>query len=152
MVARLPVARDQVATLPGDVRPVAAGGGATDRAALLSTAADARAALDAGLTPSAGELRTLELLGLEPGVLSELRASSAGRPSVGGMSVGGMSVISEDLPPGEMPGRGAGRPSSLESGALAEDALGGMRLSGLDTGLRERLQAERDKRMAAGED
>ena len=70
------------------------------------------------------------------------------------MSVGGMSVISEDLPPGEMPGRGAGRPSSLESGALAEDALGGMRLSGLDTGLRERLQAEaragRESGMMAG--
>ena len=81
-------------------------------------------------TPSASELRTLELLGLEPNLLSELRAHSTG---------------------GSEGGEGKGRPSSLSSGGMAEEALGGIRLSGLDpelaAKLKEAAKAGRDSGM-----
>ena len=96
-------------------------------------------ATPAELTPTTSELRTLDMLGLEPSLLAELRShafstadarvDSAGGAAVGGGCEGGG-------------GGGGGRQSSLSSAGLADEALGGAFLSGLDTGLRERLRAQ----------
>lgn len=97
---------------------------------------------------SPSEVRTLETLGLDTTVIASLRAHAAppamshpadpegARPSLGGMSLVSESLVSDDL----NASGGRGRPSSLSSGGMAEEALGGLRLSGLDPELAERLK------------
>jgi hypothetical protein len=95
------------------------------------------------VTPSASELRTLELLGLEPSLLAELRSAAGSSPPnpASGISGGSrVSGVSASDAGSEVPLRG--RPSSLSSAGVAEEALGGMRLSGLDPALRERLKEQ----------
>ena len=118
------------------------------------------------LIPTNAELRTLEMLGCDPALLSELRAGAAILHTPAGptaevsfacddmergaardleLASGGASYSAGGLGGGSAAGgSGAGsrRGSSLSSGGLAGEALGGLRLSGLDTGLRERLRAE----------
>ena len=118
------------------------------------------------LVPTNAELRTLEMLGCDPALLSELRAGAAilqtpaaptaevsfacddmerGAARDLAFASGGAYYSAGGLGGGSAAGgMGAGsrRSSSLSSGGLAGDALGGLRLSGLDTGLRERLRAE----------
>jgi hypothetical protein len=118
------------------------------------------------LVPTNAELRTLEMLGCDPALLSELRAGAAilATPAAPTAEVsfacddmergaardlafasGGAYYSAGGLGGGSAAGgmgSGSRRSSSLSSGGLAGDALGGLRLSGLDTGLRERLRAE----------
>ena len=118
------------------------------------------------LIPTNAELRTLEMLGCDPALLSELRAGAAILHTPAGptaevsfacddmergaardlaLASGGAYYSAGGLGGGSAAGgSGAGsrRGSSLSSGGLAGEALGGLRLSGLDTGLRERLRAE----------
>ena len=118
------------------------------------------------LIPTNAELRTLEMLGCAPALLSELRAGAAILHTPAGptaevsfacddmergaardlaLASGGAYYSAGGLGGGSAAGgSGAGsrRGSSLSSGGLAGEAPGGLRLSGLDTGLRERLRAE----------
>ena len=118
--------------------------------------------------PTSAELRTLELLGLEPSLLEELRgAATPGASTVPDASevaeLLGHAAGADQVPPAALSSDGPSgaptaaekpaRSSSLSSNALADEALGDLRLSGLETGLRERLKAHaregRDSGLAA---
>ena len=108
------------------------------------------------LVPTTAELRALEILGCNPALLSELRESSAAQvPALANPPADGRGFACDEMERGSaldmhhpgtfsstLDGVEARRVSSLSSAGIADEALGGLRLSALEPGLAERLRAQ----------